>query len=412
MLSREQVRSYKKTWAEFDRSRKGFVQREQLVPLLNNLSGVLEVRVYPVEGRISTLRAAASPGSALASPTSPSKGAKAAVTGAAANALNRMRGGSPSPLPKEGKGHFMWPPSPGTAQGPIVAGIDIDRLRTALSKLDGDEIKRRRKRFERIYQEACMVETPGKGISFTSLLMILAHYKLIDDEEALSLEELIDRRMLLEQVESRIEMERVRGILRRTYLRNRFLALLNDRDAAARGGEQAIPTIQVDEPALSSGTLRNRPELSLDLAAVHSGAHSQTHTPSSSIHLSPSPSPTRGAQGARSADLQLASSNSEHPAITVSSAPPTGETRQRPTRTTSASSIDSFEHTTWGAVARRQSDAQEVLASPSLASNNPWSAATAYGAAGQHEGASRSSDPDPYPSAFEDEKSPTKPNYF
>ena len=62
--------------------------------------------------------------------------------------------------------------------------IDVDRLGTALSDLDLEEVRERRKTYLRILHEARML-AGGKGISFTQMLVLLAHYKLIDDDEAL-----------------------------------------------------------------------------------------------------------------------------------------------------------------------------------------------------------------------------------
>lgn len=71
----------------------------------------------------------------------------------------------------------------------VVAGkrhaLDIRKLDIALASMDPEEIRQRRRTYNRLYHEARLVETPGKGISFTNMLMLLAHYKLIDDNEAL-----------------------------------------------------------------------------------------------------------------------------------------------------------------------------------------------------------------------------------
>ena len=64
----------------------------------------------------------------------------------------------------------------------VVAGVDLDALDATLSHLDRAEIKRRKNLYNRLYHEA---RISGKEISFTNMLFLLAHHKLIVDREAL-----------------------------------------------------------------------------------------------------------------------------------------------------------------------------------------------------------------------------------
>lgn len=66
-----------------------------------------------------------------------------------------------------------------------VEGVDINRLQRVLGSLDLNRTRQRRDMYNRLLQEALLVQEPGKGISFTNVLLLLAHYKLIDDEKAL-----------------------------------------------------------------------------------------------------------------------------------------------------------------------------------------------------------------------------------
>lgn len=80
--------------------------------------------------------------------------------------------------------------------------IDIRKLGDAISQIDQREISRRRATYIRLYHEAKITAESGKGISFTkyvplsfarvhsltlcvSMLLLLAHYKIIDDNLAL-----------------------------------------------------------------------------------------------------------------------------------------------------------------------------------------------------------------------------------
>ena len=67
----------------------------------------------------------------------------------------------------------------------IVGGYDFNKTEAILSNLDRAAIKRRKNLYNRLYHEARISHEPGKGISFTNMLLLLAHHKLIVDKEAL-----------------------------------------------------------------------------------------------------------------------------------------------------------------------------------------------------------------------------------
>jgi voltage-dependent calcium channel len=71
--------------------------------------------------------------------------------------------------------------------GAQVGTLDLRKLAKNLSTMDSEEIRRRRKLYNRLYWEASLLLSQGdvKGISFQSMLTLLSHYKLIDDEKAL-----------------------------------------------------------------------------------------------------------------------------------------------------------------------------------------------------------------------------------
>ncbi|PWY99256.1 hypothetical protein BCV70DRAFT_200837 [Testicularia cyperi] len=240
-LGREQIRHFKNAWAKFDVSRKGYLHVDQIVPFLGAVNGVLEVKMYPPQLSVQSLTKALESASPLPSPTLPDR---------SKGAMDYLRSVSPlrSPM-KEGraegeKSHFMWPASPtGLApRGPSEA----ERLNRALSAVSADELRLRRDRFNRIYHEAILRCDPVKGISFNEMLLLLARYKLIDELEALDIGELIERREILEQVEHRVNLDRVRGLLKTVYCRRRYLAMMQ----AKRAGDE-VPTILVyDSPAV------------------------------------------------------------------------------------------------------------------------------------------------------------------
>lgn len=67
----------------------------------------------------------------------------------------------------------------------VKRAVDTRQLQRIISGIDHRMIRERMQTFTRLYHEARLSEEPGRGISFTSMLFLLAHYKLIDDEEAL-----------------------------------------------------------------------------------------------------------------------------------------------------------------------------------------------------------------------------------
>jgi hypothetical protein len=147
------MRAFKKIWAEFANQKTGFLERAQFVPffrvsglacasravlrllmftLAKKLGGIFEVRIYPAEFSVQNI---------LASCT-----------------------------------------DTGTKS---THGVNLGLLNATLSRIDYEAIRRRRKLFSRMYHEAILTHQRGKGISFTDMLLLLAHHKLIVDKEAL-----------------------------------------------------------------------------------------------------------------------------------------------------------------------------------------------------------------------------------
>lgn len=113
--------------------------------LAQRLSGIFEVRVYPPEYQVKNLVAAST-----------------------TNEVSQR-----SPLPQLDQ------------LGEYSKGFSPEKLDTILSRVDSDLIRHQRQTYEHLYWEACVTDDYGKGISFTSMLLLLCHYKLIDDDQAL-----------------------------------------------------------------------------------------------------------------------------------------------------------------------------------------------------------------------------------
>ena len=65
------------------------------------------------------------------------------------------------------------------------SGIDLYGLEANVNSIDRAVIKRRKNVYNRLYHEARISYEPGRGISFTNMLLLLAHHKIIVDNEAL-----------------------------------------------------------------------------------------------------------------------------------------------------------------------------------------------------------------------------------
>jgi hypothetical protein len=63
--------------------------------------------------------------------------------------------------------------------------IDINKLNARLAELPIREIRLRRARMNKFYEEVLVSSDHDRGISFNSLLMILAHYNVINDNKSL-----------------------------------------------------------------------------------------------------------------------------------------------------------------------------------------------------------------------------------
>lgn len=67
----------------------------------------------------------------------------------------------------------------------VIDGVDIDRLSRRLNRIPVQEIRNRRERMNIFYEEILVSADPERGINFTSFLMIMAHYNVINDSKSL-----------------------------------------------------------------------------------------------------------------------------------------------------------------------------------------------------------------------------------
>ena len=141
-----------------------------------------------------------------------------------------------------------------TLSGRIIDGIDIDKLSERLRHVPVVEIRKRRQRMEVFYQEVLLSADPDRGISFTSCLMILAHYNVIDDSRSLRLEEFLRRRARLQRVHESMRRNVVIGFFDTMYWSRRFRQAVAQRRNSRLGSppQLPVPEILIEDPEESS----------------------------------------------------------------------------------------------------------------------------------------------------------------
>jgi hypothetical protein len=228
LITREDLRNFKLTWAKFDPRGTGYIDPKYLSQFLRSLDGRLCTRVYPnLEFSIPTLIKTHATGSLGAgglgsgpagasgqrrtsatdrpnngAPSSPVLSSVQPPSNGSNNRLNRMSvshrfsatsvshrrssaggmGASPGGVPITISG----PESGDTDEkkpGELQVNLDLYHLQQTLSKIDVFDAHRRRHTYNLIYKEA-MATCGERGISFYSILDILS-FTLVDVEQAL-----------------------------------------------------------------------------------------------------------------------------------------------------------------------------------------------------------------------------------
>ncbi|KAK0633365.1 Ion transport protein-domain-containing protein [Immersiella caudata] len=145
VVDRDEIRRFKEAWRSVDPSGTGFISKEAFPRLLGELSGVFEMRIYDANDSVHSI-------------------------------LDDVRG--------SGDGASIRHQSMmSTSQ--YSTGIDLKKLNERLAKIDVAQVRERRRRFNIFFEEVMVSADPERGISFTTVLMILAHYNIISDSKSL-----------------------------------------------------------------------------------------------------------------------------------------------------------------------------------------------------------------------------------
>jgi voltage-dependent calcium channel len=149
------------------------------------------------------------------------------------------------------------PGDPAWGRGRVVDGIDLDKLAERLRHIPVEEIRQRRKRMEVFYQEMLLSADPDRGISFTTCLMILAHYNVIEDSRSLRLEEFLRRRARLQRVHESIRRNTVVSFFNTVYWSRHFRRMMEQRRNSRLGAppQMPVPEIFIEDPEDSGSSV-------------------------------------------------------------------------------------------------------------------------------------------------------------
>lgn len=197
-ITREEMRAFKKVWAECANAKTGYLERSSFAKFFGKLGGIFEVSIYSSEYKIPKILA------------------RCAENQGSTN---------------------MWTST--------VDGVSIDKLNATLSGIDRAATKRRKNLYNRLFHEARISHEPGKGISFTNMLLLLAHHKLIVDRDALVLKDLVIRAETNKIVTDLVDFDRVQSLLLMILYRRRYLAH-REQIRQQQMQQQDIPAIIVD----------------------------------------------------------------------------------------------------------------------------------------------------------------------
>lgn len=142
-VDRDEIRRFKEAWRSVDPRGTGYISKETFPRLLGELSGVFEMRIYTPENSVRQI-------------------------------LEDIRG--VEPLSRHA--------SISTAAA-LNIDINIKSLNRRLDEIDVITVRERRRRYNLFYEEVMVSADPDKGIAFTTVLMILAHYNIINDSKSL-----------------------------------------------------------------------------------------------------------------------------------------------------------------------------------------------------------------------------------
>ncbi|KAA8897862.1 Ion transport protein-domain-containing protein [Sphaerosporella brunnea] len=204
-VSREEIRRFKQAWAKFDPDGTGYIPKEQFPRLLGQLSGIFAMGIYEEPFTVHRI-------------------------------LDDCRVDPNS--------------TKGLTTGSVVHGIDLEALNRRIAKIPIHKIRRQRHTFTLFYEECLVSADKAYGVRFESVLLILAHYKVINDNKSLRLEEYLRRRHRLQRVEEQVQRNIVTSFFLTLYWHKRYKAVKAGKITPAamlsRHNSVNVPQIRID----------------------------------------------------------------------------------------------------------------------------------------------------------------------
>ncbi|CAJ2513426.1 Uu.00g015450.m01.CDS01 [Anthostomella pinea] len=221
-IDRHEIRRFKEAWRSVDPAGTGFITKEAFPRLLGELSGIFEMRVYDSQDSVRQIL------EDVRCDDQPTRHASIA-----------------------------------TAGGSVVNGVDLQKLNQRLARIDVQKVRERRRNFNLFYEEVLVSADAERGISFTTVLMVMALYKIINDSKSLKLEEFLRRRARLQRVEEQVRRRVVLGFFDTLYWARKFKRHMDKKRAGRMAAvpQLDVPDIFVDDEADRQRTVQQRTTL-------------------------------------------------------------------------------------------------------------------------------------------------------
>ncbi|KAH9908692.1 Ion transport protein-domain-containing protein [Xylariomycetidae sp. FL2044] len=273
-IDRDEIRRFKEAWRSVDPAGTGFISKDAFPRLLGELSGIFEMRIYNSEDSVRQI-------------------------------LEDVRSGTEEHTPRHA--------SIATASV-LSSGIDLPRLNQRLAQIDVQGVRERRHRFNRFCEEVMVSADPDRGVSFTSVLMIMAHYNIINDSKSLRLEEFLRRRARLQRVDEEVRRRVVLGFFDTLYWSRKFKKHIEKKRSARM---TAVPQLDVPDIFVDDEDDRKR------MAQQRSTMAAPPSAGNVSTDLLAAPDATRlqHRSWTSSADISSYDSGSSHPLSAPRAAP-------------------------------------------------------------------------------------------
>lgn len=160
-----------------------------------------------------------------------------------------------------------------------LESLDLRKLNEKLAKMPMEEIRQRRDELNAFNSEVLRSAVPDRGIWFTALIMILAHYKIITDTKNLRLDEFLRRRRRLQYVKEDVQRAIVRSWLDTVHQKLKFRRAQEIRKSGRLAGVPVpafeIPEILVEDEedrivSPMSPRMTERPNLTISIPQLNS----------------------------------------------------------------------------------------------------------------------------------------------